>query len=220
MIFGSPRFATEKAVFRPALGMSTLPGISEMQMATKLTYSEQLKHPNWQRKRLETLEAHGWACRRCEAQDITLHVHHKQYIKGRMAWEYEDSDLDVLCESCHAVEHDHQDLLRRILNEARIMGHLAEQEPIVVAIGLVAGFFFGHFASAMDEGLAMEAAEAAPRSFNRGLMLAGLTGTVRVWDIAKAMREGHAATGQPMSEAVEKLLVAWETYPRDEGNGG
>lgn len=32
MISGSTRFATEKAVFRPALWMSLLPGISEMQM--------------------------------------------------------------------------------------------------------------------------------------------------------------------------------------------
>lgn len=30
-----------------------------------------------------------------------LHVHHKQYIKGLKAWEYEDRYLVTLCDRCH-----------------------------------------------------------------------------------------------------------------------
>ena len=52
MNLGAARVAPEKAVFRPALPMSFVPGITEIQMAT-MTYKEQLQHPNWQRKRLE-----------------------------------------------------------------------------------------------------------------------------------------------------------------------
>ena len=35
----------------------------------------------------------------------TLHVHHKKYIKGKMPWEYEDSDLISLCNLCHSNLH-------------------------------------------------------------------------------------------------------------------
>jgi hypothetical protein len=67
----------------------------------KLTYSEQLAHPNWQKKRLEILSRDGFMCHECAAKDITLHVHHKAYIKGKMAWEYDDEFYQSLCKDCH-----------------------------------------------------------------------------------------------------------------------
>lgn len=70
-----------------------------------LTYSEQLRHPLWQRKRLRILERDGWMCVACCAADRSLHVHHRVYLKGRLAWEYDDSDLKTLCEDCHKVHH-------------------------------------------------------------------------------------------------------------------
>ena len=36
---------------------------------------------------------------------IVLNVHHKQYILGRKAWEYLDTDLVTLCNECHFVIH-------------------------------------------------------------------------------------------------------------------
>ncbi len=71
----------------------------------KMAYRDQLLHPNWQRKRLEMLEAAGWECASCGGAERTLHVHHKRYVKGRMAWEYEADELEVLCESCHKEAH-------------------------------------------------------------------------------------------------------------------
>jgi hypothetical protein len=73
---------------------------------TKMTYREQLLHPNWQRKRLEVLQAAEFKCSCCYDGESTLHVHHKRYIKGRMAWEYEGEELAALCESCHGQEHE------------------------------------------------------------------------------------------------------------------
>lgn len=35
-----------------------------------------------------------------------LHVHHKFYIHGNRAWEYEDDALVTLCIDCHQKEHD------------------------------------------------------------------------------------------------------------------
>ena len=81
----------------------------------KLTYAEQLKHPNWQRKRLSILERDGWKCVACQADEKTLHVHHKTYIKGRSAWEYEDSNFEALCEECHETAHSHKSRMDQVL---------------------------------------------------------------------------------------------------------
>ena len=65
---------------------------------SKLTYREQLLHPNWQRKRLEVLNRDNFRCCMCEDDQTTLHVHHKQYAKGRLAWEYPNDELVTLYE--------------------------------------------------------------------------------------------------------------------------
>lgn len=72
----------------------------------KLTYSEQLAHPNWQARRAEILTASGFRCQCCGASGVSLHVHHRRYIRGRMAWEYGDADLQALCEDCHLEQHE------------------------------------------------------------------------------------------------------------------
>lgn len=76
-----------------------------------MEYSELLKHPKWQRKRLEVLERDRWQCKMCGAQDRTLHVHHKRYIKGRNPWEYALEDLESLCDECHSMIHQIKDRL-------------------------------------------------------------------------------------------------------------
>lgn len=118
---GAARLATEKADFRPALPMSFLPGISEMQMAT-MTYREQLLHPNWQRKRLDILNRDDFACQLCHDKESTLHVHHKQYAKGRMAWEYPNDELVTLCEECHDTMHEQQGMLRDVTAKLPVDG--------------------------------------------------------------------------------------------------
>lgn len=80
---------------------------------SRLTYGEQLKHPNWQRRRLERLQSAGWRCAECGDADSELHVHHERYIHGRMAWEYDDELLTVLCESCHSEHHGKAAVRRR-----------------------------------------------------------------------------------------------------------
>lgn len=55
MFLRAARVAPKKAVFRPALPMRLLPGMTEMRMAK--SYFEKLKDPRWQKKRLEALEA-------------------------------------------------------------------------------------------------------------------------------------------------------------------
>jgi hypothetical protein len=91
--------------------------VSTPRAATRMTYGEQLKHPNWQRVRLECLNAAGWKCQHCGDSESTLHVHHRRYIKGRMAWEYPRENFVVLCEECHESQHVDRELLERVLCE-------------------------------------------------------------------------------------------------------
>jgi hypothetical protein len=66
-----------------------------------MSYSELLKDPRWQKKRLEILNRDNFQCRNCHSKIKTLHVHHQYYIKGNDPWEYDDNALISLCDQCH-----------------------------------------------------------------------------------------------------------------------
>lgn len=70
-----------------------------------MTYKEQLKHPKWQKKRLEIMNRDNFQCQCCMDKEDTLTVHHKKYIKGKKAWEYPDKLLITLCDDCHQSVH-------------------------------------------------------------------------------------------------------------------
>jgi hypothetical protein len=84
-------------------------------MSEKLSYSDQLKHPKWQKRRLEMLNAQNFCCQRCKSNEDTLHVHHRRYVKGRNVWEYDDSELVVLCEFCHQEEHENSEFINKLI---------------------------------------------------------------------------------------------------------
>jgi len=65
------------------------------------SYSELLKNPKWQKKRLEILARDEWKCRYCGVNDTTLHVHHLFYSPNKAPWEISDGFLVALCEHCH-----------------------------------------------------------------------------------------------------------------------
>lgn len=65
------------------------------------TYSEKLKDPRWQKKRLEILERDDWKCMACGTKDNTLHVHHIFYFPKKEPWEIENGFLITFCEDCH-----------------------------------------------------------------------------------------------------------------------
>lgn len=44
-----------------------------------------------------------------------MHVHHRRYISGREPWEYELSDMMVLCQRCHKIVHDTEDRWRAFI---------------------------------------------------------------------------------------------------------
>ena len=68
------------------------------------TYSEKLKDPRWQKKRLEILQRDGFSCKICNDSTTTLHVHHRLYLMGRDPWDYPDEFFVTLCAPCHENE--------------------------------------------------------------------------------------------------------------------
>ena len=62
-------------------------------------YSEKLKHPSWQKKRLQIFERDNFICQSCKSTDQQLQVHHILYSKNPI--ETLDEYLITLCENCH-----------------------------------------------------------------------------------------------------------------------
>lgn len=66
-----------------------------------ISYKDQLRNPKWQKKRLEIMQRDTFMCQICADTEETLNVHHKRYVKGKKAWEYNNEDLITICETCH-----------------------------------------------------------------------------------------------------------------------
>lgn len=75
-------------------------------MANKKNYSEKLRDPRWQKKRLEIMQRDNFSCQSCGDDQSTLNVHHFEY-HGE-PWEVENKLLITLCESCHSWEGDNR----------------------------------------------------------------------------------------------------------------
>lgn len=77
-------------------------------MATaKKSYSDKLKDPRWQKKRLEILDRDNFTCRICKDSSETLHVHHLEYVKGKEPFDYDNDWLVTLCKFCHVIEEEY-----------------------------------------------------------------------------------------------------------------
>lgn len=70
-----------------------------------MTYSNLLKNPQWQKKRLKIFLRDNWKCKICFAEKKELHVHHVEYKPGLMPWEYPNDELQTLCVDCHKKQH-------------------------------------------------------------------------------------------------------------------
>lgn len=94
MSYGTARVAPEKAVFRPALPMSFLPGISEIQMATK-------RKAISKKTRFEVFKRDGFVCQYCGAHppSVILHVDHIQAVANGGLNEMDN--YITACESCN-----------------------------------------------------------------------------------------------------------------------
>lgn len=85
-----------------------------------MKYNEQLKRPEWQKKRLEIMQRDGFKCRICDSEEKQLNVHHIIYDKEyEFLWDYPDELLITLCNECHECEHE--------LNQYKIANELLKK---------------------------------------------------------------------------------------------
>lgn len=89
---------------------------------------QSLSSPQWQRLRLEVLQAHDFKCQECGSGDDCLHVHHTFYEKGKPAWEYSPESLMVLCETCHETRAEQERMVLTALTQLDVLalGKLSE----------------------------------------------------------------------------------------------
>lgn len=104
---------------------------------SKKSYYEKLKDPRWQRKRLEALDFYDFKCELCGSEEVTLHVHHKEYFKNIEPWDYDIRQLAVLCEDCHDGQHEIVDELKWVCSMARIDGPQGRKDAAVVLAGFL-----------------------------------------------------------------------------------
>lgn len=71
-----------------------------------MKYSEKLKDPRWQKKRLKIFERDEFHCQQCGDGESTICVHHLRYVSGLEPWDYPDCLLLTLCEDCHSAEYE------------------------------------------------------------------------------------------------------------------
>ena len=78
------------------------------------TYSEKLRDPRWQQKRLKVMERDQFTCRDCGDSESELQVHHCFYEKGG-PWETADNLLLTLCSECHSDRQEVETKVKRFL---------------------------------------------------------------------------------------------------------
>ncbi len=93
-----------------------------------MNYSEKLKDPRWQKKRLHAMEYAGWRCQICGVKDRTLHCHHSYYTKGKQPWQYPDGSIICICEGCHEKIHGKKKESKSELALNRVVPPLEAQE--------------------------------------------------------------------------------------------
>ena len=81
----------------------------------KKSYSELLRDPLWQKKRLKILERDNFTCQNCSDTKNELHIHHFKYY-GK-PWEAEDNDLITYCKECHEFITRYNGSIKEYLSE-------------------------------------------------------------------------------------------------------
>ena len=78
-----------------------------------MSYSEKLKSPKWQKKRLKILERDNFKCNLCGDEETQLHVHHLKYTGN--PYDAPDKDLETLCSDCHTLRHSVKEIVSDVV---------------------------------------------------------------------------------------------------------
>lgn len=97
-----------------------------MSTYTQNSYSQKLKNPLWQRKRLLIFQRDNFTCTYCGSTNRELQVHHLDYINGIEPQDYPDDMLTTLCDVCHAKEKARKKHETYLLTSLKMKGFLAD----------------------------------------------------------------------------------------------
>ena len=89
-----------------------------------MNFSEKLRDPRWQKKRLEIFRRDEWKCQCCFLGDSMLAVHHLIYKRNTDPWDYPDNLLLTLCKECHGGELERPETEGSLLYTLREKGFL------------------------------------------------------------------------------------------------
>jgi hypothetical protein len=104
-----------------------------------MNYSEKLKDPRWQKKRLEIFQRDNFECQHCHETSITLNIHHLKYIKGNNPWEYDNKYLLTLCEDCHEIDYQYRKEAEQNILDSFALGKFCVDE-----LNIAAGYILDH----------------------------------------------------------------------------
>lgn len=130
-----------------------------------MSYSDRLRDPRWQKKRLEVMQRAEFECEVCGDKRSTLNVHHAYYEKGRQPWDYPADSLRCLCETCHErVEADLREIRKLAGLAARsrrehLLGHARAASIAVTGAALIVPVSSLYEAAGMGSFFDLEAAD-------------------------------------------------------------
>lgn len=95
------------------------------------TYSDKLRDPRWQKRRLEVLNNAEWACEDCGNAASELQVHHTAYHRSNEPWDYGEEWLMSLCSDCHLNRQKLEDSIRMVVGKITRLLSAADLETEV-----------------------------------------------------------------------------------------
>lgn len=114
----------------------TLKQLLEEKDFEELNYFDFLKCDEWKSKRVEILKRDNFKCTKCgntptirtfsgstvvnlfkdgkpnpENISVNLQVHHTLYVFNQMPWNYDNEELETLCNFCHEELHNNEEII-------------------------------------------------------------------------------------------------------------
>lgn len=106
--------------------------VKDKTMAKAKSYSEKLKDPRWQKKRLEIFQRDNFTCQKCGSTDKTLVVHHFEY--SGEPWDSENKKLITVCEICHDVIEEIKNAINTESPSLKIVNYESENDDKILGI--------------------------------------------------------------------------------------
>lgn len=106
-------------------------GLIPINLKNTSPYDEQLKDKLWIALRNKVKARDKYKCVICDSTAL-LHVHHKHYLYGKLAWEYPLDNFITVCASCHKMIHDNISIHSFFSNNVYSSAEVVRREVVKV----------------------------------------------------------------------------------------